>query len=79
MRIVIIHISMDDARAWALLAGTLALMTHFTESQCPSGAKRIQENLVQLSAMPGLPWEFRVALAKLGARWSRLEPKSTVH
>jgi hypothetical protein len=52
-------------------------MTHFAESQCPSGAKRVQENLLQLSAMHGLPWEFRAALAKLGARWSELQ--STLH
>jgi hypothetical protein len=71
------HFAMDDAKVRALLAGTLALMTHFAESQCPSGAKRVQENLLQLSAMHGLPWEFRAALAKLGARWSELQ--STLH
>jgi hypothetical protein len=64
---------MDDPHARALLAGTLALMTHFAESQCPSGAQRIRANLLQLSAMPDLPWEFRAALAKLGARWTLLE------
>ena len=78
MRMVIIH-RMDDAQARALLAGTLALMTHFAESQCPAGADRIRDNLLRLAAMPALPWEFRVALAKLEARWSRLEPKSTLH
>ncbi|HEX6318800.1 MAG TPA: hypothetical protein VFZ84_07985 [Burkholderiales bacterium] len=70
---------MDDPQARALLAGTLALMTQFAESGCPFSADRIQENLLRLSAMQGLPWEFRTALAKLGARWRRLEPKSTLH
>lgn len=78
MRIVIIC-SMDEAQALALLAGTLALMTHFAESQCPSGAERIRTNLLRLSGMHGLPWEFRVTLAKLEARWRRLEPESTLH
>ncbi len=48
-----------DGKTRALLAGTLALMTHFAESQCAAGAERIQENLLRLSAMEGLPWEFR--------------------
>lgn len=76
MRIAII-LAMDDAKARALLAGTLALMTHFAECQCPSGAARIRENLAQLSALHGLPWEFRATLDKLSARWSRLQ--STLH
>jgi len=63
---------MDDPQARALLAGTLALMTRFAESRCPFGADRIQENLLRLSAMQALPWEFRATLAKLGARWSEL-------
>jgi hypothetical protein len=76
MRIAII-LPMDDAKARALVAGTLALMTHFAECQCPSGAARIRENLAQLSALHGLPWEFRATLDKLSARWSRLQ--STLH
>ena len=64
---------MDDAHARALLAGTLALMTHFAESRCPEGAQRICRNLLQLSALPAMPWEFRAAVAKLGARWALLE------
>ena len=64
---------MDDAQARALLAGTLALMTHFAESRCPAGAQRICENLLRLSALPAMPWEFRAAVAKLGARWALLE------
>ncbi len=60
----------------ALLAGTLALMTHFAESRCPHGAERIRENLLRLCAMSGVPWEFRAALAKLGARWSLLEEQA---
>jgi len=43
---------MDDAEARALIAGTLALMTHFAESRCPQGAERICENLLRLCAMP---------------------------
>ena len=27
-------------------------------------------------AMSGVPWEFRAALAKLGARWSLLEEQA---
>ena len=61
---------MDDPEARALLAGTLALMTLFAESRCSSGAERIRHNLLRLSALPAMPWEFRAALAKLGARWS---------
>lgn len=64
---------MDDPHTQALLAGTLALMTHFAESGSPAGAERIRENLLRLSAVRELPWEFRAALAKLGARWTRLE------
>ncbi len=60
----------------ALLAGTLALMTHVAESRCPHGAERIRENLLRLCAMSGVPWEFRAALAKLGARWSLLEEQA---
>ena len=33
------HPTMDDREARALLAGTLALMTHFAESRCPHGAE----------------------------------------
>lgn len=72
MRILIIS-EMDDHHTQALLAGTLALMTHFAESRCPSGAERIRDNLLRLSAVRTLPWEFRAALAKLGARWTQLE------
>jgi hypothetical protein len=75
MRIVIIH-EMDDAQIRALLAGTLALMTHYVESGCPAGAERVRENLLRLSAASHLPWEFRAALAKLGARWTLLESRS---
>jgi hypothetical protein len=78
MRAIIIF-CMDDPQARALLAGTLALMTRFAECGCPLSADRIRENLLRLSAMQELPWEFRAAVAKLGARWSRLEPKSTLH
>jgi hypothetical protein len=67
------HFPMDDHHTRALLAGTLALMTHFAESGCPAGAERIRENLLRLSALRDLPWEFRATLAKLGARWSLLE------
>ena len=72
MRIIII-VPMDDREARALIAGTLALMTHFAESRCPSGAEKICENLLRLCAMRTMPWEFRAMLAKLGARWSLLE------
>jgi hypothetical protein len=71
------HLLMDDREARALIAGTLALMTHFAESRCPQGAKRVRENLVRLSAVSGMPWEFRAALAKLGARWALLEDEAT--
>jgi hypothetical protein len=64
---------MDDREARALIAGTLALMTHFAESRCPHGAERICENLLRLCTMRHIPWEFRAMLAKLGARWSLLE------
>jgi hypothetical protein len=67
------HLFMDNREARALLAGTLALMTHFAESRCPQGAVRISENLLRLCAMREIPWEFRAALAKLGVRWSLLE------
>jgi hypothetical protein len=68
---------MDEAEARAILAGTLALMTHFAESRCPHGAQRICENLLRLSGMSAMPWEFRTALAKLGARWALLEVQAT--
>ena len=64
---------MDDREACALIAGTLALMTHFVESRCPHGAGKICENLLRLCALQTLPWELRVVLAKLGARWTLLE------
>ena len=67
---------MQDSEARTLLAGTLALMTHFAESRCPFGARRIRDNLLRLSAWPAMPWEFRTALAKLGARWSQLQLES---
>ena len=70
------HLVVDDPNARALLAGTLALITHFAESRCPQGAERICENLLRLCAMSGVPWEFRAALAKLGARWSLLEEEA---
>jgi hypothetical protein len=67
------HLLMNDQEARALIAGTLALMTHFAESRCPRGAERICENLMRLCAIRDMPWEFRATLAKLGARWSLLE------
>lgn len=69
---------MDDPEARGLLAGTLALMTLFAESRCPFGAQRICDNLLRLSALPAMPWEFRAALAKLGARWSLLQAETTL-
>jgi hypothetical protein len=36
----------------------------------------IKACLLRLSARPAMPWEFRAALAKLGARWSLLQAKS---
>lgn len=71
------HPGMNDAEVRALLAGTLALMTYFAERRCPAGAERIRENLLRLSAARDLPWEFRAALAKLGARWTLLESGAT--
>jgi len=44
---------MDDREACALIAGTLALMTHFAESRCPRGAEKICENLLRLCALEG--------------------------
>lgn len=76
---------MQDRETRALLAGTLALMTHFAESRSPEGAERIRANLLRLCAMPDMPWEFRAALAKLGARWClladlvRTEPGAVRH
>jgi hypothetical protein len=67
---------MDDRETRALIAGTLALMTHFAESRCPHGAERICQNLLRLCAMPGMPWEFRAVLAKLAARWSLLQDEA---
>lgn len=63
---------MNDRQANALLAGTLALMTQFAESRCPFGAQKICENLLLLSALHQMPWEFRTVIAKLGARWEQL-------
>jgi len=68
---------MEEQRARALLAGTLALMTSFAESRCPFASARICTNLLELSAMGAMPWEFRVVLAKLGARWAQLQEPST--
>ncbi|HJV12182.1 MAG TPA: hypothetical protein VJ690_11840 [Burkholderiales bacterium] len=65
--------AMADPELRALLAGTLALMTHYAESRCPEGAERICRNLLLLCARGDMPWEFRATLAKLGARWSLLE------
>jgi hypothetical protein len=31
----------------------------------------MDDHLLRLSAVRTLPWEFRAALAKLGARWGR--------
>jgi hypothetical protein len=44
---------MEEQRARALLAGTLALMTSFAESRCPFASARICTNLLELSAMDG--------------------------
>jgi hypothetical protein len=66
------HPSMDDDHTRALVAGTLALMTHYAASRCPAAGERIRENRLRLSAISHLPWEFRVALAKLSSRWSLL-------
>jgi len=62
----------------ALLAATLALMTHFAESRCPYGAQKICENLLQLSARTNMPWEFRTVVAKLGAKWALLQEEARV-
>ena len=80
MKIVIIY-SMDDDETRALVAGTLSLMTHYVQSGCPASAERVRENLLRLSAAPHLPWEFRTALAKLGARWALLDarPATILH
>jgi hypothetical protein len=64
---------MSDPEVRALLAATLALMTHYAESRCPQGAERIRQNLLLLCGRREVPWEFRATLAKLGARWSLLE------
>jgi len=56
----------------ALVAATLALMTHYAESGCPHAAQRILDNLLQLSGLHEVPWEFRTVLAKLGSRWTLL-------
>lgn len=53
------HLIIDDLNACASCR-TLALMTHFAESRCPRGGRAY-------SPMSGVPWEFRAALAKLGA------------
>jgi hypothetical protein len=64
---------MDDPEARALLAATLALMTQFAETRSPLGARKVQENLLRLSGMGHMPWEFRTVLAKLGARWTLMQ------
>jgi hypothetical protein len=66
------QIESEQKRFEALLAATLALMTHYAESGCPHAAQRIFENLLQLSGLRDVPWEFRAVLAKLGSRWTLL-------
>ena len=74
------HLLMDDNEVRALIAGTLALMTQFAETRCPLGARKVGENLLRLSGMGHMPWEFRTVLAKLGARWARMqEGRGTLH
>jgi hypothetical protein len=63
----------DFRQLEALIAGTLALMTHYAESGCPQAAGRILDNLLRLSAQREVPWELRAALAKLGSRWMLLK------
>ena len=78
MRIAIIC-AMDDDETRALVAGTLALMTQYIQSGCPASAERVRKNLQRLSAAPHLPWEFRAAVANLGARWALFKaPPATV-
>jgi hypothetical protein len=79
MRIIIIF-WMDDNEVRALIAGTLALMTQFAETRCPLGAQKVRENLMRLSGLAHMPWEFRTVLAKLGARWTLMqETRGTLH
>jgi len=56
----------------ALVAATLALMTHFAEAGCPHLAQRIYDNLLHICDLPDVPWELRTVLAKLTARWTLL-------
>lgn len=72
MRITIIQAMNEHA----LLAATLALMTHFAKSRCPYGAQKICENLLQLSVRANMPWEFRAVVAKLGAKWALLQEEA---
>ncbi len=72
MRIIIIQAMNEHA----LLAATLALMTHFAESRCPYGAQKICENLLQLSAGANMLGRFRAVVAKLAAKWALLQEEA---
>ena len=70
---------MKEHHIQSLVIGTLALMTHYAQTGCQQGARRIQQNLQQLSAIGNLPWEFRTAVTRLAERWDLLGPGETVH
>jgi hypothetical protein len=65
--------SLKEQTIQFLVIGTLALMTHYAQTGCYEGARRIEENLRQMSGMRDLPWEFRAAVTKLAARWDHLQ------
>ena len=58
----------------ALIAGTLALMTHWAETGCRHSVQRVVANLRQLAVAGGTSPEFQTVVSRICERWARLQP-----
>ena len=62
----------DPSEIEPVIAGTLALMTHYTGRQCTCVLERISANLALLSACPHLSPAFKNLCDRLKSDWDEL-------
>ena len=66
------HAEVDHANPEAVLAGTLCLMSCFTNHHCPQIAQKISHNLAVIAFQPSVSVEFKRLCNQLILHWDGL-------
>ena len=71
-------LDIDDAgaRPEAVIAGTLCLMSCYTQNPAAAYADRVAANLARMSAFTGISAELRTICARLARQWDAIRAEA---